>query len=661
MGDVRRETALMLLRSVLCPRKYDTAPPNLYHETAFPKRVDYTGNIIIGADSALTQPKVPTQSGMILWLPNRGAGSIYRMGFIPTASTCAIASTTIPPTPNGGAANFGLVFPTIYDGTEIVAATTFTFNGPLAVPYNATVSSDVISISPNLAVNFSTIRVFNGDVRLLCDTVPIGVTALNGVYSAGSFSDTRDVAQIVSAGTTYTAFDPNSLIQNSVTKKEGLKEVPTMEGVVSLVGSDIPPFYTNPNADLSDTVRGQFSQFTASSYSAYLGGINTLMPSTGGAGQGLVLCAAWITPWQISLSTTNAGTYPLNNIVVGPIDECGILDIEARLQWLGFDQNGSTTASLGYLKVEFWHYYATCSSTGALTWVVDKESQRYYSGIVGTPATSLNNASFYDRQIFRTEPRLFTTGFTTTGKYMGTLCQVEAVYTGVPVMITTIQPLTGLNAAPIFNVRARSLNERGWVGPARVLRWDNMSSGQTLKLDAIVNAQCIPSGSIAPFVQEQAMMSMEAVDLNTLPWLAAIFNGPTFLKRNWKATEYQLFLDTAFVNLDVEKLMTWIPPQAVKALGACQAAGLFGNILGALGGVVGSAIGGKTGSAIGGLGGHLVGGMADQITHNFFGASGVIGTGSTEEVLASAQFGQGAREMEARGGYFRKAKRHRQD
>ena len=624
--DARRESALDLLKAVLNPRKYITAPPNLYHETAFSKRLDILGNVQVGTDTGLTAPGVPTQSGMILWLPNRGAGSVYRMGFIPSSTVISVTPTF--PATVGTAGALGLVFPTVViNGNmgsvatfyNITGVTTLTFNAPLAVPYNTKVSVDTISIAPNLSTNFSTVRVYNGDLRLLSESTPIGATALNGVFSIGSVSDTRDVAQVATAGAAYTAYDPNSLKQYSVTKKEGLKEVPVDQGILSLVGSDIPPFYTNPNADFSDTIRGQFTQFTAIAFLQITPGVfppasNTFSnyPASQAGGSGILIATTWITPWQITASSnqpssasSGAPVAPptgVNNIYTGPIDECGVLDIGVEFTFAGFDNDGGNAGGPVHLAVDFYHYYATCSSTGQLTWTVDAD-HRQFNAVV-----QAGSFGQYNSQAFKllSESNLFRKGYTTTGKYMGCLVQIagntDLNGANVPAAQQNNSIATGLlgpsttqailSPGLMFQVRARTLNERGWVGPARILRWDNMSAGQVLKIDGVVNAQCIPAGSIAPFVQDKAMLTLEAVDLNTLPWLAVLFNGPTGLRRDWIATEYAKFLEEEFPLVSAEKLLEWTPHESLKLLAAGEASGSFGGLLNGLGRVAGTALGG---------------------------------------------------------------------
>lgn len=553
-ASIRANSAMGLLKSVLAPRLYDTAPPNLYHQSSYSKRIDYSLVVAVGPDNSLVDVRVPTQSGMVLWQPSRGASSCVRMGFIPNNASVSVSTNT-----------HGFVCPKIianssnYSAAIQIQMTQLFFNGPLAVPYNNLNNNDQITVNPILAQNFSTARVYNGDLRLICDTVPIGNTALNGYFAAGSVSDTRDVSQITTSAGTVNCFAPVDLVQNSVTTKEGLKEIGAMKGIMSLVGSDIPPFYTNPNADLTDAFGAQFTSLYVPTFSSF--------PTTGstaiGPGAGYILSSTWITPWATSTGTSGTLGVVYASTLNGPaIDEFGTYDIEYRFTFQGLETPSGNLAASGHLQCQFWHYYATCSSDGSVTWAIDKDDQYVQDLLViwGSGQSQYGQKNY----TLRSSSRLYTTGYATSGKYIGTIVQLAFVWdyiggnTNTDVLFGLVQT-TAVDGqmTPSLSVRSRSVNERGWAGPARILRWDGMANGQNIRVDGVVHAQCIPNGLTMPFVQTMGARSDAAVDLNTLPWLAELFNGESPLRRNWPLDEYLLYLQREMPALTPATIARW--------------------------------------------------------------------------------------------------------
>ena len=644
-GAARQQSAMALLKSVLVPRNKlhpamaEVAPPNLYHETAFPKKLEATLNVLVGPDTvgtSLVAPYVPTQSGIILWLPNRGANSLARMGFVPSGTVLSVTATQ-PPTP----AASGLYFPVRVNQSAVIQGiNSLTFTAPLAVPYNNNVLTDQITIAPNLAQGFSTIRVFNGDLRAVCSTIPSGVFGSNGEWALTAVSDTRDIAQVQSSGaSTYTAFDPGQMCQCAVTAKEGMyKEIDAQEGVLTLVGSDIPPFYTNPNADGTDTVRAQYASYPLSSFNS------SVTMSSANSLDGAILATAWVSPWQITAGAV-AGT-PLNNVIVSPIDEFGNLDFQFRAFITGPDQNGGANAGqTTVLAIQFYHYFMTCSSTGAVSFTVLANDQKFSNTVVFASGNEPTHVCVH------ADAALGRTGFTTSGKYIGSVVQVSAYVIAAPTANAQIQYSM---SSPILDIRARTLNERGWVGPARVIRWDGMGASQVLKITSEFHAQCIPSAVTAPYVQEQAGMSEEAVDLNVMPWLCVLFNGPTDIKRNWKIKEYEDFIKVTYPDLTPERILSWCPAEdesqkgVSKVIAGSEAAGIFST----LGGLAGSVLGGLAGHPnVGGALGGALGAGIDHFTSGVFGA-GQFGPGMDAGAGSYGQFGpQSAAQFQACSGY----------
>ena len=259
-------SAMALAKSTLAPRIYKTGPPNYYTQTSFSKRLDVVGNFIVD-DTGLAASgaeKVPTSTGLVTWAPNRGAGSVYHWGIVPqggqtTCGTYTANSNILTNTING------LSLINMVSGSSVI---TLTYASATAVPYNGQATADLLKVSPDLSQSFSQVRVYSGDLRVICDTVPIGNTALNGYFSAGSVSDSRDVSQVSEGSNPANCFDPSDLVQTSVTAKEGLKEVSVMKGIITLVGSDIQPFYSPPNTDETDTINAGWTTYNITNFNS---------------------------------------------------------------------------------------------------------------------------------------------------------------------------------------------------------------------------------------------------------------------------------------------------------------------------------------------------------------------------------------------------------
>lgn len=548
-----------LVKSTLAPRIWKTQPPNYYTQTAFPKRLDVSANFIVD-DSLLStrtvdnSERVQTATGLIVWQPNRGAGSIYRFGIVPAGAYVRATGDGTSTTSRGFLLRY---WPSAIGYTQL------TFASATAVPYNNLNPNDIIKISPDLGGSFSQIRVYSGDLRVICDTVPIGATALNGYFSCGSFSDSRDVSQVTESGNLPSnVFDPSDLVQMSVTNKDGLKEVSVMKGIVSLVGSDIQPYYAPPNTDDTDVVNAGFSSWLITGWN--------LQPTTITPYQTWIMLGMWMSPWNTQLSVVgqtgqNAQQQP-QNINTGPINLNGVLDFQAFTNLSTNIAAGIAGAPSTMYIASYSHVFATCTSspTYACSYIVVSEEFQY---IVFNQFTGIVEPSFTGN------PRMFQTNLNTTagGIYIGSSFLIQAgTYEGT----TTISPTKGIGTfgTGTMKIRARSIYNQGELGPTRVIRWDGLSNQQQLKVDGVVNAQCIPEGSIAPFVQPAAMYSDTAHNLNAITLLAELYNGDSPLRRNWTGETYDEFMRTVFPHLTAEKINEW---RQKKINGIMQACGVF--------------------------------------------------------------------------------------
>lgn len=544
-----------LVKTSIAPRVFKTGPPNYYTQTSFSKKLDVSANFAINDSgiSASTAEKVPTSSGLIIWQPNRGAGSLYRYGLVPQNTTVM----------NGAR---GLL---LHYGLGGIA-----YNSSVAVPYNSAIANDTIKIAPDLSLSFSAVRVYSGDLRVICDTVPIGNTALNGYFSCGSFSDTRDVSQVTEGGgAPNNAFAPADLVQNSVTSKDGLKEVSAMKGIVSLVGSDIQPFYSPPNTDETDVLNGGFRTYDLTSTAQGM-----VAPSALGAGGVWNFAHTWVSPWDIQY--TGVTSPPCYNLNPGPINLNGVLDFKVNFGWIG--NSGSPDTEGVYKKVtcEFRHVFVTCTSYSSSTpWACNYSTViEKYDTTVGPSETSNPANNSYSRLTCDSTPRQYQYSFIvqsptkTGGMYLGTqvVISVQNVSAAIPSGV-----VFGQSPTYTLSVRARSIYTLGELGPTRVIRWDGMSDGQQIKVDGCINAQCIPEGAIAPFVQGAAMYSDTAHNLNSMTFLAELYNGDSPFRRNWTGDAYDDFMRTIFPMLSMSQMASWQQP---KLSGIAMAGGFWNDL-----------------------------------------------------------------------------------
>lgn len=619
-------TPLDLAKCSIAPRVVNVQPPSLFTQTAFPKKLDVTGNFqindkLINTGTAATQEQVSTQSGIMIWYPCRGANSLYRMGIVRSGKSSAIQ--TLPFNWFSGQIRFNYL-------------------GQTPVPYSATTAPlDVVKISPDLSQQFSQVRVYAGDVRMICDTVPIGNTALNGYFSAGAFSDSRDVCLVNAGGSGSAAnsstFGPADLVQASVTSKDGLKEVNVMKGIVSVIGSDIAPFYKPPLTDECDEMSAGWAVFDCDKYVSYTvgplpcfdEGSTTTVTST----VDWNYLSVWVTPWSTSVEytrqnpATSASPFTaLSTIQTDPINLCGVLDIDLVASIKGNNKPNILHlpgAAPSYYPVDqqvrvlTFPVFVTCSAgpTYNCTYKIFTESKtqvlpwRNDAGDMAFAPLAPPNTLTGPQIMFvnhSSRPKMCQQGgLAETGMYLGTL---------VYVMLSNLGNINSNNGgfgsagptdgAPAGNdvnsarfnphlelrVRARSLYNIGEIGPVRVIRWDGLSDDQQIKLDGVFNAQCIPEGNLAPFVTDLAMYSDTAHNVNSIIFLAELYNGDSPFKRNWTADEYDMFMRTMFPKLTYESVMGWSQPKlksiaesaysqsATKFARALQAGGHFGAL-----------------------------------------------------------------------------------
>lgn len=612
-SDVRQGYSIDFIKSTADPVRYAVAPPNTHNNSAFIKKLDFSMNFPVGDDENLAAERVPTQTGLILQFPLLGANSVWHMGVVPGGATVANNNETSP-------GQRGLASKIKY----------LTYDAPLALPYSALSAVDQIKIAPDLASDFSITRMFSSVLTLSSPTVPVAGVAFNGQLAIGIVHDTRDIAQVPAGGGAYGVYSSTDLSQQSVTSKDGIRDVKSEDGVTGIQGSEIDTDYSPPNQARIDCAHGEWVTVPIQL------GFSVAPDMTFAASNiGLVYClsSAWISPWQTTCETWQAQDQqptggppavpvPLQRIITDAIGESDVLDIDIS----GVYIKSSLDVSSG--QVRFWtlqaqaiHVFACCTSAGNVFYSTFMESKTVgfnTNSFSGTNATNnYAGSNILSLGLCQFHPKKFQEGMTTTGKYIGTSINISIITSGGPQAgtepATTFtlgadfmgppvgqqDPTTGSTSGAAFFIKPHALYTRGVIGPCKVFRWDGQSRNSVMRLEGIARVQCIPQGSIAPYVQSAAMNAPNAVDLNALCVVSELYNGNTSFQRSWRSQDYYRWIREFIPTIDGANLFREAK-DSTKTLAALEAGGIFdaiGQGLAGLGMGVGKGIAGLLGAA----------------------------------------------------------------
>lgn len=625
--DSRVQATLAFLKGSIAPELYNIAPPNIEPRGQILKDVTINGQLQVLGNSILlpTGEQIPNTSGMVLWLVNRGVNSIYRMNFVPSGTTSQVGGSGAGSSAQlrglvGPIANpaVGVDGPNAFNAQPLLQSLTYIQQLALPVFNDAT---DIIQLKPDLPDEVSYTRLYSGFVSCVSATVSIGNTALTGTFSAASVEDTRDIAQNVGAG----AFSVTNIMQSAESIKDGIYQVKTEDGVLALVASDIPFDFTNPNVDNVIKVEGNYTQYTGNPFQYYSTYALNGNAATWVSNTELQYGAYWITPWAIS-AATNA-TQPqagasVTQIYTPPIAECGTLRIKINVPCCLAAQVGSSPTITTAVGVSYYakacHVFATCSTQGWIGYSCWNQSSLLttqcagndppLTGTVLTPSgfTVVTNGTVVSNIIapgqtgslvpsaagygFTAEfrPLDCRTSFEEQGKYLGT-------YISLTIAPTSGNTSTGgwCNGAndclfvgfgqPTFFVAADDIDAEGQTGPARILRWDNLSAGMQINVAGKLWVQAIPSAKLAPYVKQQIMMQNRWCSEDAIRLLAALTEGPTPFRRVWNLQQYRKFVTEQLEGLTLDALEKFAQKDQ-RIAEALHGAGLLRAIDASLGG-----------------------------------------------------------------------------
>lgn len=567
----------LLKTSVDGGHMYNTMPPSAMSQVTFPKRVDM--NMVCSISSvALVNEMVPRTSGAIVWLPGRGVNSCYRMGIVPSG-TLSSGSGTEP-------ANTRPYFRAGNGPLQYLS--------PLPIPYNNRITSDVIEFSPSLVdSSISRARLYAGYMSVLSDTTPVGALALNGTLSAAAVSDITDVFQPASSytfGTVSTngALDISQLVQSAVLVKDCVKEVSVSKGITAVIGPDIAASLNDTDFNTTFVQNGRLLGVIPIKDPLSKGAIGTLNTNTLAE-----QWSGWISPWNTKL-TGNWGNYhsvAVPNFYAGPINPFGgCLAFDVQFNIITNNNASANVQSAGYMEnwfVHFYHVFASCSSDGSITYnsVLDVQPMMCYNQMT-TGASTYKMGQWRLQAKSNPKPRMgqpdvFNNSTAwqpvANGMYIGTQINISSSNLSSVAGNTTPGVDKGWVIDPDMNpsVIVYSVNDQvpGELGPCRIVRYDNLSAGQILKVDGSFMAECLPGATTAPFVQASGSMARVCSNVNALSFLSFAYNSDdTPFRRCWVTSDWEDYKANYLPNINAKVIRSF---STARLLMAAAAAGVL--------------------------------------------------------------------------------------
>lgn len=599
--DVKRQNATLdFIRSALDPSRYNTPPPSVDMRGDFVKDGTIILNAIIPTGAQINE-MVPANTGMLLWLVDNGLFSCYREHFVIPGTVSTVGSGT-------NSQNQGLIGPQLDlapcvkspDRYGIIASLTYV--SQLALPVSSNYSAtDQVSVSVSNLSQLSYTRMFSGVLTAVSASTSIGNTALTGTFAAISIEDTRGISQDAQGN----AFSVATTTQASETSKDYVMQVPSDVGVAVVIGDDVPLKFTNPQQDQSVIADGQCAVYNTAlqPYNVSEVDFNTTNCGPSGGPWGVVppgpegwpppsfiggwsvqFFAYFVTPWNIT-AQTRATSSGVVNIQTFPIGETEVLKIKIVVPASQVQNNcGTQTATDSVIMAIATHIFATCDTAGTIWYSCFTEQkplqmggtyQQYMDGVKEVP----QNAQTYDATppffTARTtgnqsggayqgyghtaefNPIEFRQSFTTQGKYLGSYIAIAGGPSAQTFPYSDDDNDQGYWFAvgpATFYVTCSGINVPGRVGPARIIRWDNLSSGMQLAVSGKFWVQAVPSALLAPYVKAAIMGKNRACSDSALQLLAALCSGQGQIKRVWTLKEYNRYINEDLPKLDLAVL-----------------------------------------------------------------------------------------------------------
>lgn len=504
------------------PRVYSVMPPSDNNNNCFTKEQTIFGTIN-GAAS---------KNGAILYMINRSSDTLVLL--VPNAEAGGTATAVnFPIAPCG---------PMLTKTTPVQAYSQYVFS--VDIGYYLPALDQKISVSPDLALQFSQSRQFAAWLQVVSDTTSTTSAAMSGEMHASAVSDIRGMRQLKSA----------EMAQNTITQKDAVLSVPASTGVMCLQGPDIPANFTAPSAQFAiddgfsgvgDPIVGPVFDFSASvsgigipAYIFTAPGIKATR-TVSGFDTATMVALDDFPPLEcvdFDIFVTNSpGVFPQSIIQV--VDVWAYIDPDAAvgLQLNTFCvpsiytvvQEGTLVMGLGTTTGDPLAIWAGYNGLAAQTQKIQHRSQHGRPELdnlalknmiaQGVPATVPARYYWIGCSISYPMPANATTGAAGGGYFAGTTAQVSFV--------------------PI----ARSIYRPGFCGPARILKWDNVAAGQNIQVKGSQRQQLVATNKLAPFLS--SIGEDGAINASLLPMTQLLYNGPSDdFKRVWSIDRYREYI-----------------------------------------------------------------------------------------------------------------------
>jgi len=573
----KTDDKLGLVQTAMDCTRYETLPPNLSCRTTFAKRFTTSGLWDVVEDSTLVHEMVSTRTGILLWLPWRGLDSFKRMGLVPK------------------------------NASRLIGNRTWTWTKEMAIPYGS--DQGQIKVSPDASKDFSFTRVTAAEIGISSTAIAISSTVITGQVAWGILQDTRDVCQ-----TDQGSFVADAIVQQSMTAKDSAINQQLADGVHMVLGSDIDLDFTAPD-------RNNFFSRTAGVEKFVLVDDAGISYDYASGTQGFM--GAWhISPWGVQYTDTQ---------VLPVADwkqfEAANINVFGKVRFVAYVEVGNTHAAPFppapdaplVLRVYFQDTYASCNKDGSVTYNQGPRTERDLLIHVSQDNTQVTQAQFEHVAQNRTD-----------------LYGSDSIYIGTAIYAKNYNPSSVAVTMKVSNFHvhmfAEDIYTKGELGPARAVRYDGVGAGQQIAVSGNLLVECVPEGTVAPYVTSSDKALPKTMSINMYPFLASIFNGNTVFRRIWPEAVYRDFVNNVVPSLSLENFAALGGPDLSNA---ALAAGLFSDLGGALGGIFGDT-GRNIGSAIG---------TAGDVGMHLFGASGQYGASGqfgAPQFGASGQFKRGA-------------------
>ena len=520
----------------------------------------------------------------------------------------------------------------------------FQWLGPVVLPR---VGNAAIDTGLSVGASFSKTRVYAGIFQLLGNAVSMTAASLTGSASATVVADTRDLAS-PSGG--IDVWSTSSMAQQAISRKDVLKAINLDEGITAIIGDDYQRQFVAPDPAVTRREMGEAYVVTqalnikSTIWSGLLvSAYNDQVPVAG--------CSMWITPWAcnnwyaVNFTGSLSSPPPNHTLVrIPPIDETGSCKVSVQVPWDAYFTGTAATAgndvpitaqdllaNVGCeCKVLFIHRYCNINDDGTVNYNSRSEilsetrslaQHQIYQGYYRNLTAKITNVNF-PSPVFTSDAGRFRGDFVTQGKYIGTYVQVFFAPSFSPYRprnTTTPDPGgagsdyptgAGYNVnvtmtTPLVEVTATTIDEPGNIGPCHIVRYDNVSNGQTLILKGMFRFQGNPNGTIAPFVQDSIQAAKYVFSSQVQGLLRALFRSNPNFRRIMTTRFYEEVVLPYVRELSAGSLIqeSGNKPEVV-AHG--EQAGLFTTV----GSTVGNLFDALAGGAAGQFG--LGGGMAGQ-------------------------------------------------